>query len=220
MSTKYTLQASPRKVTGRKVKQLRLKGEIPANLFGKDVKSVNLQINSKEFLKVHKEAGESTLIYLSIVGQDLPRPVMVWDVTVDPVSGQLLHTSFLQVNLKEKITAPVALRFQGTAPAETGKLGILVQQADELTIEALPADMPEHISVDLQGLIEVGNTIYAKDVKLDSKLILKSDPEAILAKIEPPAKEEAEVPATAEEVVTDQAQPNSDQSPKPAVNTT
>lgn len=193
--SQLTLPTQLRTELGRKVRVLRRQGLIPASVFGKDVSSVNLQIDSKKFSSLYKQAGESTLIYLDVPKEKAPRPVLISETTYHPVSGELLHVSFHQVNLKEKVTAPVALELVGEPPAEKDKLGILVQQLDEIEIEALPADMPEHIDVDVSVLVAVDQAIYVKDLKLDSKLSVKSDLTAIVAKIEPLAAEEKVAPA-------------------------
>ncbi len=190
MSTKHTLIAEPRKITGRKIKSLRSQGFIPANVFGKDLKSQSLQVKAADFSKLYKEVGGSTLIYLAIVGEKEDRPVMVHDVAVHPVTDQILHIDFHQVNLKEKTTAPVAIKLTGESPAEKEKSGILVQQLSELEIEALPSDMPESIEVSVASLIAEGDTILVKDIKHSDKLSVKTDPEAVIIKIEPLAKEE------------------------------
>ena len=176
MAIKHILKAEPRKITGRKVKSLRSQGLIPANVFGKDVKSQSLQVKASDFSKLYKEVGESTLIYLD------DRPVMVHEVAVHP----------------EKTTAEVAIKLTGEAPAEKEKQGILVQQLHELEIEALPADMPESIEVSIASLAADGDAIYIKDISVSSKLTIKTDPESIVVKIEPLAKEEPkeEVPVT------------------------
>ena len=189
MSTKHTLKVEPRKITGRKIKSLRTQGFIPANVFGKDLKSLSLQIKTVDFTKLYKEVGESTLIYLTVEGEKENRPVMVHDVALHPVTDQILHVDFHQVNLKEKTTAPVVIKLIGEAPAEKEKQGILVQQLSELEIEALPADMPESVEISIESLAAEGDTLQIKDIQLSDKLTVKSDPETIVVKIEPLAKE-------------------------------
>ncbi len=201
--TQHKLTVQTRQLTGRKVKKLRNQGLIPAHVFGKKIPSLSLQLSAKDFQKKYSEVGDSTLLYLNIEGEKSDRPAMVSQVTRHPVTGHLLHISFHQVDLKQKVTAPVSVKLTGVAPAEKEKLGILVQQLDEIEIEALPADLPDHIDVDVSGLAEVNQAVYVKDLKLDSKLSPQTDPEAIIAKIEPLAKEEvkevttpvAEIPA-------------------------
>lgn len=194
--SQHKLLAEKRKITGRKVKALRKSGFVPANVFGKDVKSSAIQIKAVDFAKFRKEAGESTLLYLTIEGEKESRPVMIHEIAIHPVSGQILHIDFHQVNLKEKTTALIAVKLTGEAPAEKEKLGILVQQLDEVEVEAFPADMPERLEVSVGTLSAVGDSIRVSDIKPDSKLTIKTDPDSIIAKIEALAKEEiVEVPA-------------------------
>jgi large subunit ribosomal protein L25 len=210
MSNKHTLSIEPRLIVGRKVKSLRRTGLTPANIFGKTADSANVQINTKLFEKlfaqtgVFAQTGESTLIYLQTAGQP-DRPVLVREVTKHPVTGQLLHVDFNQVNLKEKVIAPVEIELIDEAPAEKEKLGILVQQLDSVEVEALPADMPEKLEVSLSGLVEVSSAILVKDIVVDPRKVeIKSDPEMIVAKIEALAAEEPkEVPVAEGEPVAD-----------------
>ena len=220
--SQHKLSAEKRKITGRKVKSLRKSGFVPANVFGKDIKSATIQIKAVDFTKFRKEAGESTLVYLSLEGEKESRPVMIHEITTHPVSGQILHIDFHQVNLKEKTTAEVIIKLTGESPAEKEKLGILVQQLSELEIEALPADMPESIEVSVASLAAEGDTVLVKDIKLSNKLTVKTDPEAIVVKIERLAKEEpkevpAEVPVEGEAApVTEEQLQTPPAEPKPA----
>jgi len=192
--TKHTLKAQKRDILGRKVKNLRLQGLIPASLFGKEIKSQNLTLDSKEFSKTYSQVGESGLIYLLLDSSKSETPVIFSEVTRNPLTDEFLHVSLRQVNLTEKITAPVKIEIIGKSPAVTEGLGVMVQQADELEIEALPQDLPENITVDVTSLSEVGNSILAKDLHLGSKLNIVSPIDTIIVKIEPLAKEEVVAP--------------------------
>ena len=68
---KFEITAEPRHLFGRKVKNLRKKGITPANVFGHQIKSVSFQIETKSFLKLYPQIGESTLVYLKITGEDI-----------------------------------------------------------------------------------------------------------------------------------------------------
>ena len=171
---KPQLSVQPRTILGRKVKTLRSQALVPANIFGKKIPSLNVQLNTKDFQKVYREVGESTLLYLQVEGEKENRPVLVSQVIYHPTSAQILHIAFHQVDLKQKVTVPVSVKLTGEAPAEKDGLGILVQQQDEV----------------VTSLTEVNQAIYALDVKLSAKLVLKTNPETIIAKIEPLAKEE------------------------------
>ncbi len=189
--TKISLKADKRTVFGRKVKALRRDGLIPANVFGKKIDSLALTINTKEFHEVFDKAGETQIIDLD------GRPVLVSNITSDPVSGDFLHVDFRQVDLTEKITANVPVEIIGESPAEKQGLGTVVQQISEIEVEALPADLPEKIEIDAALLIEVDQAIFVKDLKIDKKVAVKTELESIVVKVEPPTKEEVvEVAAT------------------------
>ena len=218
--TKHTLKADARKILGRKVNSLRKLGLVPAVVYGKKTKTVNLQVDAKVFSKLHSRVGESALVYLQIEGEKDERPVLVRQVTLHPVSDTILHVDFHQVDLLEKVTAAVPVKIVGEAPAEKEKLGILVQQLHEIEVEALPTDMPESFEVEASGLVEVNQAILVKDVKTSVKVKVLTDPEQIIAKIEHMAKEEVkeEVPEVAEAPTSpDQAPVPAEETPAPAV---
>jgi len=132
---KYKLSAKKRTVLGRKVKKSRKEGFLPANIYGKKVKSQAVVVNEKEFAKVFKEAGETSIIEL-MLGK-VKKPVLIHNVQTDPVSDMPLHVDFHQVDLKEKVMADVPVVVLGEAPAEKQGLGTMVQYIDEIDVEAL-----------------------------------------------------------------------------------
>src|SRR5581483_2956965 len=187
--TKVVLKASPRQLTGRKVKYLRKEGIIPANIFGKDVKSVSIQVDKKEFKEVFKKVGETGIIELHL-GDDL-RPSLVSDIAIHPATSDILHIDFKQVNLKERVTASIPVEIVGESPAEKGGIGTVVLLLQELEVEALPTDLPEKFEIDALKLTDVDQVVKISDLKYDkSKVEIKADPELIVAKVEPPQKEE------------------------------
>ena len=189
------LKSEKRTVFGRKVKKLREAGKVPANIFGKKVKSNAITVDLKEFKKVYSEAGETQIIDLS------GKPVLVSNMTKDPVSEDILHIDFRQVDLTEKISAAVPIVIEGESPAEKQGLGTVVSQIDEVEVEALPTDLPEKIVVDVSILLEVDQAIYIKDLKVSSKVEIKEDADAIIKKVEPLQKEEEVVVAVPAEGV-------------------
>jgi large subunit ribosomal protein L25 len=195
---KQILKAETRKVLGRKVKNLRKQGILPGNVYGKKIKSEAVQVSLKDFEKVYKEVGETGLLSLKVGNSD--KPVLVHNVQTNPVTGDIIHVDFLQVDLKEKVTAEVPVELTGESTAEKQAIGTVVQQINEIEVEALPTDLPEKFEVSVEGLSEVDQAIFVKDLKVDkSKVEIKADPEAIVAKVEPPQKEEVIVPPVAPE---------------------
>ncbi|MFZ5932816.1 MAG: 50S ribosomal protein L25 [Patescibacteria group bacterium] len=199
---KQVLQAQIRKVSGRKVKGLRKTGLLPANIYGKKIKSQAIEIALNEFNKVFAAAGETGLITLKIGGKKAngeDRVALVANVQYDPVSDLPLHVDFRQVDLKEKVVAQVPVEVLGESPAEKGGVGTVVQYINEIEVEALPADLPEKFEIDVSALAEVDQAVLVKDLNYDkSKVGVKVDPEEIIVKVEPPQKEEVVAPAKEE----------------------
>jgi len=214
---KHILKAEKRKILGQKVKTLRKEGVLPANIYGKKVKSLAIQIPLNEFEKIYKEAGETGIIEITV--DKSKRSVLINNVQLHPVSDLPLHVDFLQIDLKEKVTADVPVDFVGESPAEKSGLGTVVQYINEIEVEALPTNLPEKFEVDLSKLTEVGKTVLAKDLDVDTKKVeIKSDLEQILVKVEPPRKEEeviAPVEAEEEEEITEEGEEPSEEDKAP-----
>ena len=199
------LSAKPRKVLGRKVKKLRREGVLPANLYGKKIKSQALELPAAEFLKVFKEAGETSLVDLKI-GQKT-QPVLIHNLQVHPVTDEPLHVDFHQVSLTEKTTADVPIEVRGDAPAVEQKKGILIQPLAEVEVEALPADLPDHLVVDVSKLEEVAQAITVADLVYDkNKVKVLADPGETVVKINPLEKEEVAPPPVEEEVPAEEVE--------------
>ncbi|MBI2267912.1 MAG: 50S ribosomal protein L25 [Candidatus Blackburnbacteria bacterium] len=190
---KHTLDAEKREVFGRKVKGLRRNGVLPANVYGRSMQSLSVQLPTGVFKKIFEEVGETGLVGLK-VGNDV-YPVLVHNLQVDPVTEEPLHVDFLQVNLKEKVTVTIPLEFVGESSAEVAGEGIVVHQLNEVEVEALPTDLPEKIVVDISGLSGVDEFIKVVDLNVDrSKVEIRSDLEQVVAIVAPPAKAEEIAP--------------------------
>lgn len=216
MKEKIVLEAKKRDVVGKKVKQLRRQGVLPGNVFGKGVKSISVQVPVAELLKVYKTAGETHLVELKVDGA--VHNVLFHNLQLDPATDAPLHADFQAVSLKEKITATVPINLVGESPAEKEKIGILVQQLSEVEVEALPTDLPDHLEANVLTLAAVGDALHVKNLKFDaSKVTIKAeDLEKIVAKVEPPAKEEVVAPPTAAEAVPAEGEAPAEGAPAPA----
>jgi len=195
------LKSEKRNVLGRKVKQLRSKGVVPANVFGKKIKSLSIQLNSKDLKTVFQQAGETKVIELTVKGETKKRPVLISNLQTHPLNGDFLHVDFHQVDLKEKVTATVPVELIGESPAVKEKAGILIHLINEVEVEALPTDLPEKLTLDIGGLKTVGDQLAVGDIKVSGEINLLAEKEEIIAKIEAPKEEEpveAEVEAAEE----------------------
>ncbi len=192
------LTAQLRTVLGRKVKTLRKQGILPAHVFGHKIETIHIQVQKKEFEKVFAKTGETGIISLEIDKEK--RPVLVKNIQVHPVTDEPIHIDFYQVNLSEKVTVNVPLEIMGEAPAEQKKVGLLLTPVSELEVEALPADIPENIQVDVSKLENIGDEIRVKDLPIDkTKVEVKTDEELVVVSIgELVTKEQQELEAQME----------------------
>lgn len=207
---KEELKAELRKIKGRKIKNLRYEGILPANVSGKKIKSEAVQVNLKEFKKVFEKSGETGLVELKLGTKVLP--VLIHNIQKNPVSDEYVHADFLQVDLKEKVEAEVPVELTGESPAEKQGIGTVVQYLNEIKVEALPTDLPEKFVIDVTKLSDVDQAVFIKDLKVDrTKVDVKDDAEEIVVKVEPPQKiEEVAPPAPAEGEVPAEGAPASE----------
>ncbi|MDO8601518.1 MAG: 50S ribosomal protein L25 [bacterium] len=189
------LKAEKREQFGRALTALRVKGFIPAELYGHGLANSHLAILKKEFIKVFKKAGESTMIDL-IVG-DKKHPVMIHDVTVHPLSDEIMSIDFYQVRLDEKIQIKVPVVYVGESVAVKEKQGVLVKAMNEIKVEALPADIPRTIEVNLALLTDIGVDVHISDLKLPSSIRVLEDPAFVIATVTARMTEEEEAKLSA-----------------------
>ena len=175
------LEAKKRIISGRKVKNLRKDGILPATIYGKTTYPLTIQVSTDEYIHVFKQSGETGLISLMIDG--VSHPVLVKNLQIDPVTSAPLHIEFHQVNLKEKIRANVPITTTGESLAIKEKVGILLQLLDEIEVEALPTDLPEHIEIDISKLTHVNDHMLVKELILPEKVTLLTDMEIMVIKI-------------------------------------
>jgi large subunit ribosomal protein L25 len=100
--------------------------------------------------------------------------------------------------MDEKIKTKVSLEFIGEAPAVKDKGGILNKAMSEIEVEALPADLPRHLELDLSSLDDIDKSIYVKDIKVPAGVKVLVDADTVVATVTPPVAEEVKV---TEEVV-------------------
>ncbi|MDI6821036.1 MAG: 50S ribosomal protein L25 [Patescibacteria group bacterium] len=206
------LQVKDREILGKKVKSLRARGLIPAELFGHKIKNKHLTISEKDFTKVYKEAGEHTVLTL-ITEKDEKLRAIISDVTHHPLTGNFLSIDFRQVRKDEKIHAKIPIEFTGVAPA-VKKGFILIKVLDEIEIEALPDKIPRCFKVELSKLDDLGQSISIHDLKIASDIKVLIPPETIIATVSEQTKEEIAPPpptTTVEETTETKTKETSEQ---------
>ncbi len=191
------LSVHKREILGKQVKALRKQGLIPAELYGHGRENIHLTVPAKEFLRVFKKTGESSVIKIRVESEEEKAKgeelnVLIHDIQKNPLTDEISHIDFYQVRMDEKIATSVPLEFIGEAPAVKEKDGILVKAMREIEVEALPADLPHNIEVDLSRLSDTGMSIHVKDLKISERVKVLVNGETVVATITEPAKEEVE----------------------------
>jgi len=189
---KLELHAVPRIEKGPKTKSLRKKGIIPAVLYGFNVTAESLSVKEIDFKKVYKQAGSSSVVSVLVDhnGKKEEYPCLIYDVALDPIKNTVTHADFYRVNMEEKITATVPLVFVGESPAVKFLKGILVKNAHEVEVEALPANLPKEIKVDISKLAAFGDVVTIKDLPVEKTVVIRGHADDVLASVTEPRAEE------------------------------
>ncbi len=191
---KLTLTAKSRTKTGKQVKTLRSAGELPAVVYGHGFDSKNITVNTGEFTKLYRRAGDSSLIDLNIAPDNSPLAVLIQDVSYNPLTDAPRHVDFRRVNMEEKLTAKIALKFVGESRAVKELGGIFVKNLSALEVECLPKDLVHEIEVNISPLAEFGNVIRLKDINLPDGPTPRLKAGDVIATVMPP-RSEAELDA-------------------------
>ena len=182
------LKAKLRTELGKKTNALRKAGFLPAVVYGEKIESQSIAVPYKDFWKVYKEAGESTLITLDVSGKQYN--VLIHDIASDPLKGHPLHADFYAVRMDKIIRTKVPLVFFGESQAVKNEGGILIKVTQELEVEALPQDLPHELKVDLTSLIICGSKLLVRDISFPKGVKVVASPDDIVVVVEAPRTEE------------------------------
>lgn len=167
------------------VKQIRREGNIPGVVYGHGVDSKPIYVDNSEFIKVIREAGRNGVITLKLDSNDYP--VMLYDVQTDSLKDQIVHADFYKVDMKSEVDTEVTVHLIGESPGEK-EGGVVQQLMHELTVRALPADIPEAIEVDVEAL-NIGDSISVADLKGQSSYEVMNEDDDTIVSITPPEEE-------------------------------
>lgn len=183
-----------------KPENIRKTGNIPAVFYGKKEASTPISIAHTDFMKVWKEAGESTVVTLET--PDGEKDSLIHDVDIDPITGTPRHADFYVFEKGHKVEVELPIEFEGVSPAVKEHGGVLVKVLHELGVEAEPKNLPPHLIIDISVLKEIGDQVLAKDLRLPAGVTLNEQPEEVVALVAAPReeKEEEEAPIDLSEI--------------------
>ena len=186
------LNAAPRKVTGKQVKALRRAGLVPANLYGRSVKPLALQVDAKSLNRVLVHAGTSRLITLNVEGRPESLKALAREIQREPITGSLYHVDLFAVSMTERIKLDVRIVLTGESPAVQRGEGVLVHALNTVEIECLPGDLIDSIRLDISGLDKVDARLAVKDLPVSAGVQILADPDETVVLVSPIREEKAE----------------------------
>ena len=184
MSDIITLEAQPRTLTGKKVKQLRADELVPAIVYGpkQEGGSRTIQIPTRSLQSTLKAAGGTNLIEISVGKEKIN--VLVRDVQRSVLKGDLLHVDFYAVDMNVAITAEVPVLHVGESPLVENGQAMLITEINSVEVECLPDKIPSHLELDLSVLTEIGRALTVADLNAPEAVTILSAEDDTLVRLD------------------------------------
>jgi large subunit ribosomal protein L25 len=181
-----------------KAKSARAQGNIPAVVYGPKQEPVSIAIPKSVFEKLFREAGESTVINLVGLGDEME--VLIHDVSFNAAKGGVEHVDFYAIEKGKEITVHVPIEFVGEAPA-TKQGGSLTKVLHEVEVTCKPSALPQHLTVDVSSLDDFEKQIHVADIEVPKGIKIENDPQEVVALVQEVKEEPEETPAVDMEAV-------------------
>jgi large subunit ribosomal protein L25 len=184
----FTISATIRSASPS-AESLRAEGRLPAVVYGPKTENVSLSLDAREFKKLLKDAGETSVVSVVVDGGKT-YDVLIHEIAFNPVTDEALHVDFYAVDKTKKVEVDIPLVFTGVSEAVKSMGGTLVKVLHELTVEGLPDKLPHEIEVDIAALADLDSVITVADVTLPEGVEAAIDGEEIVASIATQKEEE------------------------------
>jgi large subunit ribosomal protein L25 len=185
-----SLSSQSRSELGKITEDLRQQGRIPAVVYGAGKENQHISLAYNECEKVYREAGESSLVDLSI-DDGGPVATLIHDIQFSPATNRISHIDFFRVTMTEKLHASVELVFIGESKAVKEHGAILVKNISELEVRCFPKDLVSEIEVDLSVLNNIEDSVAIHDIVIPPGIeVLHHEPEDIVVIATPPITDE------------------------------
>jgi large subunit ribosomal protein L25 len=197
MAVSITVNASRRTDFGKNAsRRLRRSGGIPATVYGQGKEAASLTVDPKVIWGIlHSHAGQNTIFELAIDQGDTSH-ALIKDFQRDPVKGNLLHVDLLRIDMTHKLTLRVPVEISGIPVGVKVGGGLLDIVLREIEIKCLPADIPEHILVDVSN-VDLNQALRVNELRLSEKIEVLSDPDSVIVTVSPIRVQEEPVEAPA-----------------------
>jgi large subunit ribosomal protein L25 len=208
-----TLSASVRTGTGTGVaRKLRQNGSFPAVVYGHGREPQHLTVNTRDFERLIGGINVmATVISLNVEGKSAN--TLIREIQRHPFKRSIIHVDFQELVAGEKITVNIPLRFVGTADGVRNSGGILEETMHQVHLRLDPANIPDHIDVDVTPLT-IGHSIHIRDLKLPAGVSILDDAGATVCVCTAPKTEVAAAPGAEGEAAAAAAEPELIRKPK------
>lgn len=186
---KVVINAEKRDVVGKKVGSLRRQGLIPGVMYGHNEPPFPIIMNAREIERVINNLTSSSIVTVKVNGES--HQALIREKQKDYIRNQIIHIDFQILSLKEKIRSKIEVKLVGVAPAVKNFNGIVLQEREFIDVEALPADLPERITVDISGLENIGDLIRVGDLDISDAVTVFDDVNDVIVSISGAMAEEA-----------------------------
>ncbi len=188
MANEIKVRAQRREVMGKHVSRLRAQGLIPGNISGGGMPSIAIQLNQHELRDIIKATG-APILRITVEPDGATDIALLARVERDAVSTAILHVDFRRIVLTQPIKARVPLRTEGDSPAVKIYNGVLLHLMESVEVEALPANLPDAVTIDISGLTELNSTLTAKDIKAPANVEIHVAPDEPVITVKAPRVE-------------------------------
>lgn len=162
---------------------------MPVVVYGAGAKATSLFVDTKDFLKVWKQAGESSIVALQT--PDGKKDVLIQEVDLHVVTDKPLHADLYMVKADQLIKVSVPIKFEGIAPAVKTFAGVLVKVMHEIEVEALPGNLPHELVIDVSKIVNLEDQVTVSDLQLGTGVKIMADSADVIALVSV-GKEEVE----------------------------
>jgi len=191
-----TLHVEKRETRGKnEARRLRAAGKIPAVVYGTEKnKATVIAVDPKMLLRIlHSDSGENTLIGLEGAGLTSGGKVLVKEYQLDPIDHKLLHADFYAIAMDKLLTVTVPVVIKGEPKGVKQQGGLVDFVSRQIEVECLPADIPQHIDIDVTELM-LHQGVRVRDLPQDGKWKAVSEPDLMIVHVVPPKVEEVATP--------------------------
>ena len=201
------LAVDVREAMGKKARFLRRDGLTPANIYGRNLNSVALQLPSADLIQALSQGGQNAVLDVKVKGEKKARTAVIRNIQRNPVTDIVIHVDFLQVDVTRAITSEVPIVFIGESPLPKTQT-VISQILASIQVSGLPMQIPHSVEVDVSVLEEIDQSIFVRDLQLPDDIEVLTDGDQMIVRATPgrvaevlPGEEEedAEVGAPAED---------------------